>query len=96
MIHSNTSFGKLREVVVGRELQLTTRVSDLTFRQFYKEALDEKVYETPFDEYQVSMELIKQRNSELDDLANTLRNQGIVVHRPDPLTKLIPFTTPIS
>lgn len=94
MINSNTSFGKLKEVVVGRELQLATRLSDITFKQFYREALDEKIYESPFDSYQVSMDLIEQRNRELDDLANTLSNRGIIVHRPDVLDKIVPFTTP--
>jgi len=94
MINSNTSFGKLKEVVVGRELQLAKRLSDITFKQFYREALDEKIYETPFDSYTVNMELIDQRNKELDNLATTLSNKGIIVHRPDVLDKIIPFTTP--
>lgn len=94
MINANTCFCKLKEVVVGRELSLTTRISDVTFRQFYREALDEKIYETPFDSYAVSMDLITQRNKELDDLAATLESLGVIVHRPKPLTKIIPFTTP--
>lgn len=94
MINSNTSFGKLKEVVVGRELALAKRMSDITFRQFYREALDEKIYESPFDSYQVSMELIDLRNQQLDNLADTLTNLGITVHRPDVLDKIIPFTTP--
>ena len=94
MINSNTSFGKLKEVVVGRELQLTKRLSDITFKQFYREALDEKIYESPIEGYYVNMDLIDQRNLELDNLANTLSNLGITVHRPDPLNKIVPFTTP--
>lgn len=39
MIHSNTSFGKLKEVIVGRELNLDKRIVDLTFKYFYKENL---------------------------------------------------------
>jgi glycine amidinotransferase len=94
MINSNTSFGKLKEVIVGRELNLAKRLSDITFKQFYREALDEKIYESPFDSYQVSMALIDQRNVELDKLANTLESKGVTVHRPDVLDKIIPFTTP--
>lgn len=94
MINANTSFGDLKEVIVGRELSLTTRISDVTFRQFYREALDEKIYESPFDTYQVSLKLIEQRNKELDDLANTLSSLGVIVHRPDPLNRIIPFSTP--
>lgn len=39
MIHSCTSFGKLKEVIVGRELSLDRRIIDITFKQFYKEAI---------------------------------------------------------
>ena len=94
MISSHTSFGALKEVIVGRELSLTNRISDITFRQFYREALDESIYESPFESYAVSMALIEQRNVELDNLATTLSEHGILVHRPDPLNKIIPFTTP--
>lgn len=98
MINSNTSFGKLREVVVGRELNLTKRLSDVTFRQFYREALGEKIYESgnwgdEFD-YYVSMELIEQRNKELDGLSNQLTDLSINVRRPDKLNKIITFKTP--
>jgi glycine amidinotransferase len=94
VINSNTSFGKLKEVVVGRELQLAKRLSDVTFKQFYREALDEQIYETPFESYTVSMDLIDQRNIELDNLANILSSNGITVYRPDALDKIVPFTTP--
>lgn len=40
------------------------------------------------------MDLIDLRNKELDDLADTLASKGIIVHRPDSLNKIIPFTTP--
>ena len=94
MINSNTSFGKLKEVVVGRELQLAKRISDITFKQFYREALDERIYEAPFDNYTVIMALIDQRNEKLDKLAKTLEVLVVTVHSPDALDKIVPFTTP--
>jgi hypothetical protein len=39
MINSNTSFGKLKSVIVGRELNIPLRSVDLTFKYFYKENL---------------------------------------------------------
>ena len=39
MINSNTTFGKLKQVIVGRELNLTKRLADITFKCFYKEAI---------------------------------------------------------
>jgi glycine amidinotransferase len=94
VINSNTSFGKLKEVVVGRELNLAKRISDITFKQFYREALDERIYEAPFENYTVSMDLIDLRNQQLDNLASTLTSLGVTVHRPDQLDKIVPFTTP--
>ena len=94
MINSHTSFGKLKDVVVGRELSLAKRLSDITFKQFYRAALDERIYEAPFDNYTVSMDLIDLRNQQLDNLAATLERLGVTVHRPDPLDKIVSFTTP--
>jgi glycine amidinotransferase len=94
VINSHTSFGKLKEVVVGRELNLAKRLSDVTFKQFYREALDERIYEAPFENYTVSMELIDLRNEQLDGLAQVLTSLGVTVHRPDALDKIVPFTTP--
>lgn len=44
MIHSNTSFGKLKEVIVGRELEINSRIIDITFRLFYKENLKDELF----------------------------------------------------
>lgn len=94
MINSNTGFGKLREVVVGRELGMTTRMSDITFRLFYKQALGHSIYEEPFEQYNVRLDLIEQRNKELDGLSNILESLGITVYRPDTVKNIIQFKTP--
>ena len=94
MIHSNTSFGKLKEVIVGRELNLDRRIMDITFKYFYKESLGQDVYESPFDGYSINMESVLKRNNDLDGLAKTLESRGIKVYRPDPVNKVIQFTTP--
>lgn len=94
MIHSNTSFGKLKEVIVGRELKLDHRIMDVTFKNFYKEALGQEIYESPFDGYSISHEFIVKRNNDLDELAKLLESFGVVVHRPEEITKVIQFQTP--
>lgn len=94
MIHSHTSFGKLKEVVIGRELKLAKRISDITFKNFYRESLQEKIYESPIEKYSVNMNLIDQRNEELDNLAKILEDLGVKVYRPDILDKIILFSTP--
>jgi len=45
MVNSNTSFGKLKEIIVGRELEYDSRTIDLTIRLFYKENLLKDNYE---------------------------------------------------
>lgn len=94
MINSNTSFGKLKQVVVGRELELDRRIMDITFKYFYKEAIGQEIYESRFDGYKINMDSIMKRNSDLDNLAKILENRGIVVHRPNILKKVIQFQTP--
>ena len=89
MIHSNTSFGKLKEVIVGRELKLDHRIMDVTFKNFYKEALGQEIYESPFDGYSISHEFIVKRNNDLDELAKLLESFSVVVHRPEEITKVI-------
>ena len=97
MIHSNTSFGKLKEVIVGRELELKKRIADFTFQHFYQENLDQAVYDKLIandNEYYVTHEILTKRNEQLDDLAQTLEKLGVTVHRPDRLNQVIPFKTP--
>lgn len=97
MVNSNTGFGKLKEVIVGRELELEKRLADITFRQFYKEAINEKIYqhiEQNGEIYSVSQELITKRNKELDDLAKILEYNNVKVYRPDAVQKIQTFKTP--
>ena len=97
MINSNTSFGKLKEVIVGRELELPKRIADYTFQHFYQENLNQEVYDRLYsggEEYYVNHELLIKRNKQLDKLAQLFDKFGIKVHRPDKLEKVIPFKTP--
>ena len=97
MIRSNTSFGKLKEVIVGRELELKKRIADFTFKHFYQENLDQAVYDKLMangDEYYVNYDILVKRNEQLDELSKTLESLGIKVQRPDRLDQVIPFTTP--
>lgn len=97
MIKSNTSFGNLKEVIVGRELELKKRIADFAFKHFYQENLGHAVYDRLSDngnEYTVNYDLIVERNDDLDELARVLEKRNILVHRPDRLTEVKPFQTP--
>ena len=94
MVNSNTSFGKLKEVVVGRELNLTKRIADITFKYFYKEALEQGLYRKDFGGYDISYDILQLRRKQLDDLADKLASFGIKVYRPDEVTKVKQLKTP--
>lgn len=82
MINSNTSFGKLKNVIVGRELELTKRQCDFTFQHFYQSNLNERIYEIS-DEFQINKQIIDERIVALDELENTLIGLGVRVQRPE-------------
>ena len=92
MNSSYTSFGKLKSVIVGNESKFKKAYADITFKQFYKEALKQEIYDQC--KYELTYELSVLRNQQLDNLATTLESQGIEVFRPEIMTKLIKFTTP--
>ena len=98
MIKSNNSYSKLRHVVVGRELEISKRIADFTFKHFYDSNLGESIYPDIQDnnlvEYKVDFDMLQERIQDLDSLAEILEGEGIKVSRPDRLDKVVPFTTP--
>lgn len=94
MINSNTSFGKLKEVIVGRELNLTKRIADITFRYFYKESLDQGLYRKDFGGYEISYDILQIRRKQLDNLAKLLESLNIKVYRPDEVNSVKQLKTP--
>lgn len=97
MIQSHTSFGKLKKVIVGKELELKKRIADFAFLHFYQENLGHKVYGKLMangNEYYVNYDLVIERNEDLDGLEKTLLNLGVEVYRPDSLKEVIPVKTP--
>ena len=93
MINANTSFGKLKNIVVGRELELTKRQCDFTFQHFYQSNLNERIYETT-DEFFINKEIIDERIKALDDLEEVLTKAGVQVQRPDKVTSVQRIQTP--
>lgn len=97
MINSHNGWDNLKEVVVGRELDLPKRIADFTFKYFFQENLNESVYdklENNGNEYTIEHALLETRNIQLDNLSKTLEDNGVIVHRPNEVNKVIPFATP--
>ncbi|MEH0860338.1 hypothetical protein [Halobacteriovorax sp. DPLXC-1] len=97
MINSNTSFGKLNSIIVGRELEISKRIADFTFQHFYGENLTHAVYdrlEHAGQEYYVNHELLLKRNEQLDNLAATFEKLGVKVYRPERLGEVVTIKTP--
>ena len=94
MINCNTQFGKLKTVIVGKELELPTRIIDITFKHFYKEALGLGLYNSQNVGYSINSEILRNRVIQLDNLAKTLSDLGIVVFRPNKVTQTKKVLTP--
>lgn len=94
MINSNTSFGKLREVIVGRELEIPKRIIDVTFKYFYKEALKQGLYNSSISEYKINHTILETRIKQLDDLSNLLESLDIIVYRPNNVSHVNKIKTP--
>lgn len=90
---SNTSFGKLTKVLVGRETKFPKVISDFSFKHFYGPALNQEIYDASL-KYKISHELSIQRNEDLDTMAKILEEQGIEVFRPEDYSKPVNFKTP--
>ena len=94
MINSNTSFGKLKAAVVGRELQIPLRLIDMTFKYFYKENLKQGLYNSSITEYTINADILQQRIEQLDNLASLLSKLGVKVYRPKPVQSIKKIKTP--
>lgn len=93
MIHTHTEWGKLEEVIVGRELEIPYRVMDTTFKVFYANNIKHNQF-SEYEEYKISAELIQERIEDLDILSKTLENLSVKVLRPDQVTQSISVKTP--
>ena len=96
MVSSSNSYDTLKEVIIGRELEIPKRMVDFTFKHFYKSNLNQSVYEYNDlgDEYIINNEILQERIEDLDNMANVLEGLGVKVYRPDKLKKVILFNTP--
>ena len=95
MIHCSTTFGKLKEVIVGRELEIPRRLIDMTFKHFFKQNLcQEGQYTSRHELYTISEDILLKRIQQLDELAKLLEDLGVVVHRPDKMTQVQKIKTP--
>lgn len=84
----NNEFGQLKKVVVGTELNFTKRFMDFTFKNMFKENLKlDSIYNNIFEYYELNYELIQERIYDLNNLAKTLEEKGIMVIRPDIYSK---------
>jgi len=94
-VNSSNSYDTLKAVIIGNELELSKRVIDFTFKNFYKSNLGQSVYEYNDlgDEYIINDIILKERIEDLNNLATILQELGITVYRPDILKQVIPFKT---
>ena len=92
MVNSKNSYDNLKEVIVGRELELNERIIDFTFKHFYKTNLNHSVYEQ--EKYLIKKDILQKRIHDLDNLSNVISSHGVKVYRPDVVDKVYQVKTP--
>ena len=90
---THTEFGKLKAVIVGKELELNNRVIDNTFKIFYQKNISNNQF-TDYKDYSINSKLIEERNEDLNNLAKILESFDVKVYRPESVRKSIPIQTP--
>lgn len=90
-VHAYTEWGTLKEIIVGNCVHLTRENIDLSFKLFFAENLKDQLIENSIH---LQERIISQRMEDLDNMANTLKSEGIIVHRPLPINEVKPFSTP--
>lgn len=90
-----TEFGKLKEIIVGRELKFSERQLDFTIKNMYNDNLKMcNMYSNNFEYYSLSKELIQNRNKQLDNLTTLLEYHNVKVYRPEELNNIVIAKTP--
>lgn len=90
-INVHTEWGKLNEVIVGSVFNATDHNVDLSFKLFFNDNIQDVLLKNSIH---LQKKLILERQADLDSLAETLKNLGIIVHRPDTLQNITAFKTP--
>jgi glycine amidinotransferase len=86
-----TEWGELKEVIVGDCFNIDRYNVDLSFRLFFHENIKDQLLKNHVG---LQKRLVEQRAYDLDQLAETLKKESIVVKRPEKLKKIKAFTTP--
>jgi len=86
----NNTFLDLKEVIVGKELNIPIKKVDFTFKYFFNDFFHVKQYNADADypDIIIDKKKLEERHEDLDGLANTLTNFGVKVHRPDSVNKI--------
>lgn len=89
-----TEYDTLKRVIVGVESYENSKIVDITMKHFFKDNLKDYYRDENFTAYNISDECIAERKYDLDNLANTLLNEGIEVLRPNQCNRLKSVKTP--
>lgn len=86
-----TEWAPLKEVIVGSVFNQSSHNVDLSFKVFFNDNVKDIFLKKNI---KLQQKLIEERQLDLDNLATTLKNLGIVVHRPQKLEVITEFQTP--
>lgn len=85
-----TEWGPLKETIVGSVFNMTPHNIDLSFKLFFNDNIKDVFLK---NSSVLQEKVISERQTDLDQLAETLKNLGVIVHRPDKLQTISKFKT---
>lgn len=108
MLNSFNEWSKLKEIVVGSPINYNTQDLELSFKVFFHDVAysafcypsygNDSQENAPASQNtgtkQLKKKYLEELNEDVEELVNTLKQLGVKVHRPIPLSKAIKFETP--
>jgi glycine amidinotransferase len=93
-VRTFTEWQPLEEVIVGRIFPVRNPASDLSFKLFFNDNLL-KNYIFADKEFDLPNRFVEEGEEDLEEFANVLRKEGVIVRRPAPVKpELAMFTSP--
>ena len=90
-VNIHDEWTKLEEIVVGSVFNYTEHNVDLSFKLFFNDNIKDIFVK---NSVKIQQKILKEREEDLNILAEVLKKLGVTVHRPKTLELVAPFETP--
>ena len=91
-----TEWGPLREIIIGNSMNFNIEGFDEIFKLLYRDNISKTLVKAKKEEkrYRIQKKYCIERQDDLDNFANILKDMGIKVKRPKKLDRIIATRTP--